>query len=350
MPQTYRQHNKHSNRNKHNVNPANSNNNNKKVIDSFRQIIANIDYNEFKITNKIHYNKFKYVRVIPKGKKIYVWFQTLHKNDADEYQIMYIECRNNTYRVLNEDFNICCDYNNLSCGKNGTILYGSLFTHNKTKYFNTENIISHKNNLVYRENWLNKYSLINDILTNDIKQTGYNICDLVVLNCLTYKLPRDIISLKDMVPYNIYCLQYLFNNSDKIYFKVEKDNKDGNNEQDERNNSNKIIMNNNKNNNGINKNKKMLFSVKACLNHDEYDLYKDGEFIDKAYIPDYKTSVYLNTIFRKIRENQNLDLLEESEDDEDFENIYLDKFVDLNKTHNLYFEFSHDCNMWKPVL
>ena len=35
----------------------------------------------------------------------------------------------------------------------------------------------------------------------------------------------------------------------------------------------------------------------------------------------------MNTLFRNIKENQNLDALEESDDEEEFENISLDKFV-----------------------
>ena len=39
----------------------------------------------------------------------------------------------------------------------------------------------------------------------------------------------------------------------------------------------------------------------------------------------------MNSLFRNIKENRNLDLLEESDDEEEFENTSLDKFVDLDK-------------------
>ena len=35
----------------------------------------------------------------------------------------------------------------------------------------------------------------------------------------------------------------------------------------------------------------------------------------------------MNNIFRNIKENTNLDALEESDDEEEFENISLDKYV-----------------------
>mgnify|MGYP003328747202 CR=1 FL=1 len=46
------------------------------------------------------------------------------------------------------------------------------------------------------------------------------------------------------------------------------------------------------------------------------------------FIPDYKTSVMMNNIFRKIKENKNLDYIEESDDEDDFQNIDIDKYVD----------------------
>ena len=47
---------------------------------------------------------------------------------------------------------------------------------------------------------------------------------------------------------------------------------------------------------------------------------KKGEILDYfdiAYIPDYKTSVFMNSLFRNIKENINLDYLEESDDEEE---------------------------------
>ena len=45
------------------------------------------------------------------------------------------------------------------------------------------------------------------------------------------------------------------------------------------------------------------------------------EFYDYAFIRDIKTSIFMNSLFRNIKENQNLDFLEESDDEEEFQNI-----------------------------
>ena len=41
----------------------------------------------------------------------------------------------------------------------------------------------------------------------------------------------------------------------------------------------------------------------------------------------------MNKLFRDIKENANLDLLEESDNEEEFENVNIDRFVHLNKEY-----------------
>ena len=81
-----------------------------------------------------------------------------------------------------------------------------------------------------------------------------------------------------------------------------------------------------------------MFIVKATTKTDIYNLFAiDNKgleiFFDIAYIPDFKTSVMMNGLFRNIKENNNLDLLEESDDEEDFEDITLNKYVFLDKKY-----------------
>jgi hypothetical protein len=70
---------------------------------------------------------------------------------------------------------------------------------------------------------------------------------------------------------------------------------------------------------------------------------------DVAYIPDYKTSVMMNKLFRIIKENDNLDALEESDDEDEFENNNYDKFVYLDKTINMVCTFTHKFKKWVPI-
>ena len=56
----------------------------------------------------------------------------------------------------------------------------------------------------------------------------------------------------------------------------------------------------------------------------------------------------MNNLFRSIKENNNLDLLEESDDEEEFENISLDKFVDVDKKIKFLCVYNSKFKSWMP--
>jgi hypothetical protein len=95
---------------------------------------------------------------------------------------------------------------------------------------------------------------------------------------------------------------------------------------------------------------KAIFKVKAGLAADNYHLYTaEDTLYETAMVPTYKCSVMMNALFRTIKENANLDLLEESDDDEEFENTQMDKFVDLEKTILMECVYSKRFKKWQPV-
>ena len=57
----------------------------------------------------------------------------------------------------------------------------------------------------------------------------------------------------------------------------------------------------------------------------------------------------MNKLFRNIKENQNLDALEESDDEEEFENINEDKFVYLEREFVFKCKYLKKFNMWVPI-
>lgn len=98
---------------------------------------------------------------------------------------------------------------------------------------------------------------------------------------------------------------------------------------------------------------KTVFMVCADIQFDIYHLYVFGKnsssiYYNIAYIPDYKTSVFMNSLFRNIKENKNLDYIEESDDEEEFENVKEDRFVDLQKTLQMECEFHFKFKKWVP--
>jgi hypothetical protein len=85
-----------------------------------------------------------------------------------------------------------------------------------------------------------------------------------------------------------------------------------------------------------------VFIVRPNIQNDIYELFvtsttrtrSSSEYIfhSFAHIPNYKTSVMMNNLFRKIKENDRLDSMEESDEDEEFENTDPGKFVISFKT------------------
>ena len=97
-----------------------------------------------------------------------------------------------------------------------------------------------------------------------------------------------------------------------------------------------------------------IFQICADIQYDIYHLFAYGRdnkpsYYNLAYIPNYKISVLLNKIFRKIKENDNLDYIEESDDEDDFQNIDEDKYVNLQKKVLMECEFNRKFKKWIPL-
>jgi hypothetical protein len=97
-----------------------------------------------------------------------------------------------------------------------------------------------------------------------------------------------------------------------------------------------------------------VFLAQADMQNDIYHLYAYGNKASKVYygvmhIPDYKTSVMMNAIFRKIKENANLDAIEESDDEADFQNISPEKNVNLDLSIAFECKFHKKFKKWYPL-
>jgi hypothetical protein len=100
--------------------------------------------------------------------------------------------------------------------------------------------------------------------------------------------------------------------------------------------------------------KEVVFLIKPDIQNDIYYLYCLDELSRQeqhsiAHIPDYNTSVMMNKLFRIIKENTNLDALEESDDEEEFEDEEMSKFVHLDKSYKMICQFNHKFKKWIPI-
>ena len=317
--------------------------------------------------NKVY--KSDIIMAIPEGRKSFAWFTTLNEKNVciimepgENKQITNI-------KIVNACFNSDLAY--------GTIFYGTTFFHMYNKFFTIEDIFHYKGSDVSRYNWGRKFDLFNTILSKDLKQISLNNSFMVFGLPLLSNNLDDFYNKVEQIKYKINSVQFrLFERSNNFLFmsfaKFMEQKMLTNNNKIAVNNNNKIAVNNNNkidvnNNNKIDVNiktnkydktnnykKEVIFKIKPDIQNDIYQLYclDDNNkeiYYDTAFIPDFNTSVMMNKLFRKIKENDRLDALEESDDEEEFENENEDRFVYLNKTYNMVCLFNHKFKRWYPI-
>jgi len=295
-------------------------------------MLKNYDYKEImkKFPNiELSYEKNLHKKVqadiyltIPKGKKYFAWFKNYKNNNY--CFMMNINRKNNSIIDINNNI---CSFDYSLCSGVGTILYGTIFQVNKNKFFNIEDIYYIKGRNVAFKNQYFKINEMINLMKNYIRQKSYNRS--IIFGC-----PNITTSYYDMeniiknVPYDLYCIQLrtLYRNKPYLNKRIQK--------------------------RELSKVQK-VFKIKATIINDIYNLFclSNGKYekYDIANIPDYKTSVFMNSIFRNIKENINLDALEESDDEEEFEDISVDKFVNLEKEVFMICEYNSKFKSWQPL-
>jgi len=96
-----------------------------------------------------------------------------------------------------------------------------------------------------------------------------------------------------------------------------------------------------------------IFRVEAELQNDIYSLYAKGSdtFVGTADISSYTKSVMMNSLFRKIKENKDLDKLEESDSEDEFEDMSPTKFIKNIENNSIYMHclFNKSTHKWVPI-
>ena len=305
----------------------------------------NIKLSYENITHKKVFNS-DYILAIPEGVKCFIWFTSVN----DKMVCLVMELTTNKQITDIKIVNACFS-NELSYG---TILYGTLFYHSFNKFFSIEDIFSHKGNDIDRLCWGEKLVIISEILKKDLKQISYNNSFVVFGLPLMAKTNEEIERKIVENSYKIESIQFkLFNRVNNYLFMNYKNYMN--------NRSNKLEQTINYNSKPIDKNsykiqskREIVFNIRPDIQDDIYHIYSLNNELNEeehgfAHIPDYNTSVMMNKLFRIIKENDNLDALEESDDEEEFENENIDKFVHLDKSYKMICQFNHKFKKWVPI-
>lgn len=300
----------------------------KDKLDILREF-PNVKLSYEKIIHKKVYN-FDLLLSIPDGKKCFAWFTSFKNNMV----CILLELDNRSKKGFKNIKIINCCFSNSLCY--GTLFFGTLFYHMNNPFFSIEDIQLYKSKDVSNNDFIYKINKISSILKNDIKQVSYNN------SCVVFGLPLISKSNEKFdlskISYKLHSVKYIKNNSHLILsideFKLDvKEN----------------VRENVREKRVITKQEK-IFICKPDIQNDIYHLYtSENDYIGLAAIPDYKTSMMMNKLFRIIKENNDLDALEESDDEEEFENSNVDKFVYLEKSYKMICIFNNKFKKWVPI-
>ena len=284
--------------------------------------------------------------IIPKGPKALVWYTYWQ----DQHVCLLI--------LLNERGN----YSDIkvfpSCFSDamalGTLIYGTHFMHQQRAYFTCEHMHYYKG-MPVTKGYLEQLPLLVNMFQSEIEQVAYTTHSLVLgMPVMTKTYEEALVQLNEL-PYRTYGIGGIRANAALVPVPVKGNAivNGGHIVQQPSKATNKVSAQQKHEafqKGGVHTQQTPLL-VKAALSADTYQLYEPATntFIGTAMIPTYKSSVFLNGLFRTIKENTNLDLLEESDDEEEFENTHLDKFVNLDKTILMECVFLKRFQKWQPM-
>ena len=233
----------------------------------------------------------------PTGKRCYLWF-THHKGDNVCFVVDYT-----TIYLINATFHA-----SLSSGV-GTVLHGTMLNKNGIRCFIMDDIFVFQGTKL-NCNYASKLDIFNTLFTKFLCNTVTKKTQVLIM------LPEIALNSKMKPSYKVYNTRIINLQGPTKYYKFKSKNK--------------------------------LFTVKATIKSDIYELYEKGIFHSFALIDTYKQSVMMNDLFRVVHENHNLDLIEES-DSEDFENCDLSKYVLLDKEYPMECCWNEKFKKWSPL-
>ena len=292
-----------------------------------------------KITHKKVYNS-DIILAIPDGIKCFVWFTMFN----EKFICLLIELKDEKNKEIKNIKIINTCFSKSLCY--GTIFYGTSFNHLNNTFFTIEDIFLYKNINFSRENWRNKFNKVIYMFNNDIKQLSYNKSFIIFgLPPIAYSNEEIGNILNHSVKYKISSVQYYDSSRSNSFISLSIDKFNVKEEVISKEVVSKEVVSK------IEKKPRyIVLEVKPDIQNDIYNLYSSENIpCGIACIPDYKTSVMMNNLFRNIKENDNLDKLEESDDEDEFENPNIDKFVYMDKCFKMRCHYNKRFKKWVPI-
>ena len=324
------------------------------LVDELLGRIPNFELSYETISHKKVSSDYNVTLAIPYGKKAYIWFTFLRDKDVCLLLEIGREKRVSSIKVLSDvDVPRYLAY--------GTIVYGSICEiPDKGSYFVTEDILYSKGISISKQPYCERLGFLYDLFTTYPTWFCENR-SLPVVSPVCWKLddtsPNQVPDqIQSKIPYAVHHIQHRSLMTIVPYVNVPF--------------TRNIIPVSNPT---IPSNllfippalprfdyskpqykRQTTFEVTADLQNDIYHIYAFGRNAERiycgiAYIPNYKTSCLMNSLFRNIKENRLLDSLEESDDETEFQDMREDKFVDLEKKVSFECVYMPKFRRWVPI-
>jgi hypothetical protein len=260
---------------------------------------------------------------IPRGLKCLLWFT--YWQDQNICVVLPLNERGNIN--MTKIFVTAACFNGYLA--RGSLFYGTLFTHHpsahKQRCFTLENVFWYMGHDFTRSIWEQKLNVFRELMQAYIMQKAYTqdfiLIGLPVITSSLDALQTHVAEL----PYECFGFEiYHAKMCEKVGFiKVRPNVQAGN--------------------------LSAVFAVKALPDQDMYNIFLDATLASPhgiAAVPTFQDSVMLNRLFRHVRENANLDLLEESEDEEDMDR---GDAVDVDRVVRMRCVYLPRFGKWKPT-
>jgi hypothetical protein len=240
---------------------------------------------------------------IPKGPKCFAWF-SLHNGEPT---CILIE-RGREKGKIKDISVVSCSFNYTIIG---TVLSGTIVTRNRLIVLDDTYV--YKNRVVSFMNPIERFRILGDLFL-----------ERKIVNVVDFKTQFMIAPVGKTHDLSFYCVQH---RKDNLYVNV-------------------LV----KHVSVASKTHK-VFNVIAETQNDIYTLFDETDVdCGLACIPTYEVSKMMNGLFRNIKENRNLDSLEESDDEDEFENVSLDKFItDKSRVIKMECEYVPKFKKWQPI-
>lgn len=253
-------------------------------------------------------------QVVPKGIPCLLWYT--YCKGMNVCYLLYLAQKNKSIHKIEK---VITSFNSELCYGQGTLLSGVLLHYNTIQVFTIMDMHVFKGWSITEKTFIDKFKCITCLLANHTRANGYVASQLIVASAIVLPSYEEALMVSDGLPYQVYCITLMDGKDTKV--------------------KGKYIYSK--------KNNLVRFRIKPDIQCDIYYLHTDTseDIYGIALIPDYKTSVMMNGFFRNIKENKNLDLIEESDE----ETEVCTTTIPLNTSIVMECTYDRKFKRWKPL-